>query len=157
MFDYKESKKFWNTEREMQLEQGQTVDETELNEAIVGKIDSVREKYQIPENVYLFLDHEYSGVGMFPPSEVFEVMPYVKAFVRGELEDESIDELWFYFEECEECDWIWAFLGEPAGYYDKESTWKSSSEYIDEMKRIGCRSKNKNHKLRKLSDFFLSK
>jgi hypothetical protein len=113
--------------------------EKEITERLNALALSIREKYQIPEDVHLF----QWDTGIDAMEEKTLLTPWIKAWVAGMLTDDQFEHLHFYFEESKECDWGWVLMNEPLGYYDCGSNWKSHKDAIRELHRIGTRSKKK--------------
>lgn len=107
---------------------------------------SVRAKYEIPENVYLF----FEGLNK---QTAKACLRQLSAFVKGTLDDDGIMDLIMYFDECAECDYGWIMIEQAMGFYQLKSEVKMD-ETIEEIKTIGTRSRTKNKRLSPLAGCF---
>ena len=115
------------------------------NVDIQDVIAKLRNKYEIPKGVFLFdpfdggLDIKYAK----------GCEKYINAFVRGKLSEDSLENLIFYFDEIDECDYGWVLIGQPIEFYNSASD-VCIDEVLEEIKSIGTRSRSKNTNLPKL-------
>lgn len=113
---------------------------------------NLRKKYDIPKEVHLFGDEEGEFKTFLPQAK-----KHIAAFVRGELDDLTFSDLYFYFEECRECDYPWILIEKPAGFYSSGGAECIIDELLPELKSIGCRSRIKNKRLPKICGIFSAK
>lgn len=106
----------------------------------------LRTKYDIPEGVHLF-----SGEGELTKEKAKRCKPYLAAFVKGKLTEESMQDLVFFFEEDAECDYGWIMVERPMGFYEQPSE-EDMDDVSREIVSIGTRSRSKNTKLLPLTD-----
>ena len=114
-------------------------------------ITSIRYKYDIPKEVYLF-SSEVNHKACF-----LRAKKHIAAFVKGELDDSTFSDLCFYFGECYECDYPWILIEKPAGFYGSGGSKCAIDELMPELESIGCRSRIKNKRLPKICGIFGSK
>lgn len=112
------------------------------------KENELREKYDIPEAVYLFYQGMESAV---TPQEAKGCKPHLSAWVKGKLTADQCVDIYYYFEEMSQADWGWIMLERPLGYYDAPSDDDPEAIRL-EMESIGTRSRSKNNKLSPLTD-----
>jgi len=107
-----------------------------------GDFYQVREKYDIPQGVYIFLD-ESMDLGAIKDKSIKDM---VKHWVSGTLDENECSEAFFYMEAIEEIDWGWVFMERPINYYgiDKLGDYWSEDEAYLEFAKIGTR-KSKPH------------
>jgi hypothetical protein len=108
----------------------------------------LRKKYDIPEGVHLFMDGVDSAL---LDSEAKACKPYIVAFVHGKLTKETLDHLFFFFDEVGECDYGWILVERPIGFYDAVSD-ENFEEIMTEIRSIGTRSRAKTKNLSKLTN-----
>lgn len=117
------------------------------------KENELRKKYDIPEAVHLF----FEGVDAALTRDNVKICkPHIAAFVKGKLDENSFSDLFFFFEECAECDYGWILVERPMGFYDQPSR-EDMDAVIAEMESIGTRSRSKNTKLPRIAGAFSSK
>lgn len=129
-------------ESELDLET-KDIPESEINEKWNKLVDKKKEylriKYEIPDNLYIFL---FGMGGALLPSDLAIFKRHLSAWVKGKLTEYQCKELHFRFEECEECDWGWILLEQVLPYYDLDSE-NCPLEVFKEIISIGTRSKKK--------------
>lgn len=110
--------------------------------------DQVREKYDIPNGVYIFMDESMDLVGLNRKS----MKDLVKHWVCGTLDETECQHALFWMNECDEIDWGWAFMEQPINFYevDKTNEYWSQEEAEEEFVKIGTR-KNRPHNKNKFS------
>lgn len=107
-------------------------------------ITFLQNKYDIPREVFLFSCDGDSRASLI------ESKKHISAFVKGELNDLTFSDLYFYFEEISECDYSWILIEKPAGFYGAGGSKCLIDDILPELKSIGCRSKKKNKNLPKI-------
>ena len=108
----------------------------------------LRKKYDIPEGVHLFM----AGVdAALLDYGVRGCKHYIAAFVHGKLTKETLDHLFFFFDEVGECDYGWILIERPIGFYGAPSG-EELKEIIAEIRSIGTRSRAKAKNLPKLTN-----
>lgn len=112
---------------------------------------SLRFKYDIPKEVYLWGQEGKNTVFLL------QAKKHITAFVKGELDDLTFSDLYFFFEECEECDYPWILIEKAAGFYGSGGSECLIDELLPELKSIGCRSKIKNKRLPEICGYFTAK
>lgn len=120
----------------------------ETEEDIKNLEISVRNKYDIPDSVYLFQDQEQNK--LFLP----QAKKHISAFVKGQLDNSTFRDLYFFFEEYNECDYSWILIEKPSHFYAQDGVECNIKELLVELKAVGCRSKVKNKKLPVLAPLF---
>lgn len=139
---------------EKELKSG--VDWDECRNAMNAKMIELRSKYEIPPGVYLFAN-EVDGCSLNTRNADC-VKRHINAFVRGKLTPNEFSNLYFYFEECCECDYGWILIGCPLGFYDAKTELPPLSESdpdpVEEMRAIGTRSRSKASNLPKIAGVF---
>lgn len=116
------------------------VDSNESESAADKRKEEIAAKYDIPDGVNFYLDENGLKV-----AEVQRLKPFVKRWVEGSLYPEEIQDLVFYFSECDEIDFTWAFLEKPSYYYDSGTPppdWDHDL-VVKEWEKLGARSKRK--------------
>ena len=113
---------------------------------------SLRFKYEIPKEVNLWMQQEGDS-----RTDLLQTKKHIAAFVKGELDDLTFSDLYFYFEECCECDYPWILIEKAAGFYGSGGSECLIDELLPELKSIGCRSKIKNKRLPKICGYFTAK
>jgi hypothetical protein len=113
---------------------------------------SIRYKYDIPKEVNLWMEQEGESKNW-----LLQAKKHIAAFVKGELDDLTFSDLYFYFEECCECDYPWILIEKPAGFYGSGGSECCIDELLPELESIGCRSKIKNKRLPKICGIFSAK
>lgn len=103
---------------------------------------SLRLKYDIPKEVHLWMQQEGDS-----KVDLLRAKKHIAAFVKGELDDLTFSNLYFYFEECCECDYPWILIEKAAGFYSSGGSECLIDELLLELKSIGCRSRIKNKRL----------
>jgi len=111
------------------------------------KIKKLREKYEIPDGVFIF--ERASGGSAFEPCSISNVKPHFSAWVKGKLTSDQCMDIYWYFEEVRQADWGWIMLERPMGYYQLPSDDDQESIRL-EMISIGTRSRSKNSNLQEL-------
>ena len=108
----------------------------------------LRKKYDIPKGVHLFI----AGVdAALLDYAVKACKLYIVAFVHGKLTKETLDHLFFFFDEVGECDYGWILVERPIGFYGAPSG-EELKEIIAEIRSIGTRSRAKAKNLPKLTN-----
>lgn len=110
------------------------------------KISELREKYDIPKEVWLFLDGVDSTL---IADDAAVCVPHISAFIKGKLTDDSFWDLIAFFEETAECDYGWILIERPIGFYDSPCT-DDMNSIRKEMEEIGTRSRSKNTNLKRI-------
>jgi hypothetical protein len=112
--------------------------------------NQVREKYDIPQGVYIFMDESMELMSLKDKS----VKDLVKHWVSGELSDIECTHAIFWMDELDEIDWGWAFMEQPINFYkaDKAGEYWSHQEARVEFRKIGTR-KNKPHRKAKFKAY----
>lgn len=111
---------------------------------------ALREKYDIPEGVFIFMEESMELMSLKDKS----VKDLVKHWVSGELSDIECTHAIFWMDEVDEIDWGWAFMEQPINFYkaDKEGEYWSHGEAQVEFRKIGTR-KNKPHRKAKFKAY----
>jgi hypothetical protein len=125
-------------------------DGIDKNQSGKKKLKELREKYEIPNGVYLF--EAASGGSAFTRNSVGNLKPFFSNWVKGKLTEEQCNQVYWYFEEIREADWGWIMLERPLGYYDAPIDDDQEAIRL-EMLSIGTRSRSKNTKLQPLFSF----
>lgn len=102
----------------------------------------IREKYEIPDTVYMWGLERDGEPELLGNVNAF-AKPYICAFVKGKLNQKSIAELFYFFEEVNEYDYGWILIERPFCYYRAGGEHVDEDEINAEMIRIGTRSKSK--------------
>ena len=111
----------------------------------------VREKYGIPEGVYLFGYEDGCDWYTLPRTMAF-CKPYIAAFVKGKLTEESLGNFIHYFDDFNEMDYGWILIERPSGFY-RAGGQECDIEAIEaEITAIGTRSKSKARNLPDIMD-----
>lgn len=116
---------------------------------------SLKLKYDIPDGVHLF--GNYSDDEGYYRIFLNQTKKHIISFVKGELDDLSFSDLYFFFEEIAECDYPWVLIEKPTGFYGSEGYKCIIEDLLPELKSIGCRSKKKNKRLPKICGIFSAK
>lgn len=122
-------------------------DNSETKEQFETIKSSLRYKYDIPKEVHLF--EQEQNKNYLPQAK-----KHIAAFVKGQLNNYTFRDLYFFFEEYNECDYPWILIEKPAGFYGAGGSECKIEELLAELKTIGCRSKLKNKKLPVLAPLF---
>lgn len=104
---------------------------------------NLRTKYEIPEGVHLFSEGLTKAAAK-------DCKRHIAAFVRGELTEDGMSDLIFYFDELAECDYGWILIERPMGFYSQPTTF-DPDKVRDEIVSIGTRSRSKNTKLPRIT------
>jgi hypothetical protein len=108
-------------------------DEQSIDDAAIGR--SFKEKYQVPEDVSLFMECDSRWAK--------EVDQWIKPFAAGQLTEDLIQhEIIGQAMEMTEYDYPWVFLGVHANFYEKTNG-INTDEADREIIEIGSRSKFK--------------
>lgn len=114
----------------------------------------LRAKYDIPEGVHLFESSNLlPGLNKRAASKC---KPFIDAFVRGKLTEETFQDLYFFLEECYECDYGWILIERPLGYFGEYSQ-SNADDVVREMRQIGTRSRSKRNNLPNIAGVFSSR
>ena len=130
----------WGDDREGQ--EGEEEYETEYCAYEESMFKKVREKYDIPDTVFMW------GLSRDGEPRALErvnafAKPYIAAFVRGKWTEEARDEFFWFFDEVTEYDYAWILIERPFCYYQAGGEHADSEEIEAEITRIGTRSKSK--------------
>jgi hypothetical protein len=111
---------------------------------------ALREKYDIPEGVFIFMDESMELMTLKDKG----VKDLVKHWVSGTLSDIECTHAIFWMDELDEIDWGWAFMEQPINFYsiDKAGEYWSHQEARVEFRKIGTR-KNKPHRKAKFKAY----
>jgi hypothetical protein len=120
--------------------------ETELE--IENLKTSLRYKYDIPKEVHLWMEEGENRTFLL------QAKKHIASFVKGELDELTFSDLYFFFEEFEECDYPWILIEKPAGFYGAGGSECCIDELLPELQSIGCRSRIKNKRLPKICGYF---
>jgi hypothetical protein len=133
---------------------------TEYHEESYGDIESeepnenarpesyFREKYDIPEGVFLFDPCEEG----WSESDVALFKPFIKHWVSGRLRSSEANSMHFWFMEFREIDYGWVFMERPCFFYSSPTPPELESdeayaEYLAKLDadfiEIGSRSRSK--------------
>ena len=102
----------------------------------------VREKYGIPEGVHLSGYEDWCEWYTLPRTMAF-CKPYIAAFVKGKLTEESCANLIHYFDDFNEMDYGWILLEQSSGFYGAGGQDCDIEAIEAEIMAIGTRSKSK--------------
>ena len=104
--------------------------------------EKIRIKYDIPDSVFLWgLARDDEPCSLTHVNEF--VKPYVSAFVKGKLDEESLSAVRMFFDEVDEYDYGWILIERPFCYYQAGGQHADSEEIEAEITQIGTRSKTK--------------
>lgn len=105
----------------------------------------IRQKYDIPESVYLFASGMENALTL---ANYREILPRIKDWVCGKMSEAGFCDMYFFFEEGPQCDWGWILIESPLYYYTpgEERDSDHCEKLYEEMKKIGTRNPKKNHR-----------
>jgi hypothetical protein len=125
--------------------------QNERSDEIINSLkEKIRAKYDIPDGVHLFSEGLDAAL---LKRDAKIIMPFIASFVKGKLSEDAMSEMYFFFEECAECDYGWILIEREMGFYNAPSS-NDIDDVILEIRSIGTRSKAKNKKLPKLAGAF---
>lgn len=129
-----------------------TDDQGIVDDAREKKEKHIREKYNIPEEVYLF-GRDVSGALIDHRNGL--LLKYIKEFIRGKLSKDQMGHLYFYLDEIEECDYGWILIDSPMSFYNRPGD-GDIDKITEEIFSIGTRNKEKHKPLKELFSFRMS-
>jgi hypothetical protein len=109
---------------------------------IMDSINDARSRHDIPAGV-AFLCVECQ----FTQSDVNGFKKWFRYWVAGTLTQEDMDDMHFYFAECDEIDFCWVFMDKPSFYYSWQTGEKPHgfdlNALIREWFEVGMRTRRK--------------
>ena len=114
------------------------------NAAISDGVLKIRDKYELPEGVFLFGQTICDDDGFLVPGQggTTYLSQFIKPWVEGRLSEDDMEDLWWVtFESMIECDLPFILMGEPSFYFDQIKNPPTIEE--EEIFRIGTRSPKK--------------
>ena len=117
--------------------------ESEDEMALAEKEIELREKYEIPQSVFLF----EQGMDV---SAAGDCKKHISAFVRGKLTENEFLYLQYFFEDVAEADWGLILLEQPFYYYSQPPEEFSHERLMEELRATGTRSRAKRSNLPRL-------
>ena len=92
------------------------------NAAISDGVLKIRDKYELPEGVFLFGQTICDDDGFLVPGQggTTYLSQFIKPWVEGRLSEDDMEDLWWVtFESMIECDLPFILMGEPSFYFDQ--------------------------------------
>lgn len=101
--------------------------------------EEVRQEYDIPAEVPLMYELDWGP----HDSILSRFSPLIRDWVKGKLTEEEANYMLFYFQEVQEIEYGWIFMGEPMGFYSGNADHDHIQKMDQKFLSIGTRSHKK--------------